>query len=89
MYPFRAEVGVHPVGIVPVFADPLCELCEQTSAHYRQLIRRGAVDDVVRRVDVGDDVAQFAAADIVPVLERLAWIIGALTSIANHPPHQP
>jgi len=57
-------------------------------AERRATRRQCAVDNIVGRVDVRDDVAQFARADIVPVLQRPLRIVGAVSGVAQHTAHQ-
>ena len=45
------------IGVLLVKLGPPPELVDQPGAHDRQLVRQRAVDDVIGRVDVRDDVA--------------------------------
>ena len=62
---------------------------EQLRLHDGQLVRQSAVDDIIGRVDVGNDVAQLAGADVMPVFQRPLRIVGAKRGVTLHPTHQP
>ena len=68
--PARPDVAVEaPLVVLPALEEGR-EMAEEVEFQERQLVGQSAVDLVVRRPLVGDDVLELAASHVVPVQDR-------------------
>jgi len=74
-------VSIKPQGIALEIKFKLNKPVEYSCSIKRQFLGHGAVNDVVGRAVIGNDVAHFAGPHIVPVRQRLLGIIRTVCGV--------
>ena len=88
MNPFRPDIGILPVRIIPELIHGGGEGGPEFGFQYGQFIGKGGVEDKVSITDKGNDVLQLAPPDIMPVGQGSHRREVAVILVADHPAKQ-